>query len=401
MQEQYKDWLVNSILELSGKVFRNEAPKVGKATTWEHKDPFKGNIKFSLIEQDHRQYEILVRKSIDRLDSSDKFTELTLEKFIDELLFSAVVGRSKEQILNELDSFLKHIESFNNEVLVYVPIEGLRLKFDNLRIGEITFKRMDRSSFLEMAGVHETEPDWLFAEFRVIAEPKRALERAQKEAEIAIDILRYALSSLRQSNEGFAIGIEGEVAKSISRYPIIELNQSSESVSCLEVRRGVSNITIDLAEVLEKSGANEVVNILNSSHSNNDFEKAILRAIHWFSLAETHTGNENKLLALITCLETFLTSEYGNPIRNTIAEGTAIVVEETLETRKYIKQRVNDFYKQRSSISHGGGSKSTLDADIAELKKIVQAFIQAMIKRKAEFNARKDVLSWIDDQKLS
>ncbi|MEH2463175.1 hypothetical protein [Nostoc sp.] len=132
-----------------------------------------------------------------------------------------------------------------------------------------------------------------------------------------------------------------------------------------------------------------------------DFEKAVIRAVHWFSLAEKQAGNENKLLALITCLETFLTSEYGNPIRNTVAEGSAIILEDTLENRKYIKQRINEFYKKRSSISHGGGSKNILDSDIKELKKLVQLFIQAMIRRKNEFQARKDVLEWIDDQKLS
>jgi hypothetical protein len=145
----------------------------------------------------------------------------------------------------------------------------------------------------------------------------------------------------------------------------------------------------------------EVVNILNMGNASSDFEKAILRAIHWFSLAEKQPGNENKILALITCLETFLTSEYGNPIRNTVAEGSAIILEKTLDSRKYIKQRINEFYKQRSSISHGGGSKNILDSDIAELKKLVQLFIQNMIKRRSEFKARKDVLEWIDDQKLS
>jgi len=125
------------------------------------------------------------------------------------------------------------------------------------------------------------------------------------------------------------------------------------------------------------------------------------KAVHWFSLGEKQPGNENKILALITCLETFLTSEYGNPIRNTVAEGSAIILENTLEKRKYIKQRINEFYKQRSSISHGGGSKNILNSDIIELKQFVQAFIQEMIRRRNEFQNRKDVLEWIDDQKLS
>jgi hypothetical protein len=106
-------------------------------------------------------------------------------------------------------------------------------------------------------------------------------------------------------------------------------------------------------------------------------------------------------LAFITCFETFLTSESGNPISNTVAEGSAIILENTLENRKYVKQRIKEFYKKRSSISHGGASKDILGSDIIELKKFVQLFIQAMIKRKNEFKARKNILEWLDDQKLS
>jgi hypothetical protein len=399
MQEQYKDSLIDNILTISGKVFHGEGPEVGEVGVWKIEDPSKGNLKFGLLEQDLKDYQILVRKTINKIDSYDKFTESSLENWIFELLVSAVIGRTKEEILSELDSILNYIENYNNEVLVYIPIEGLKLEFDNLKIGEITFKKISQNSFLEIAG-YKAETDWLFAEFRAVAEPCRALKRAQEEAEFAMDILRYALASLGNYNERYAIGLEGEVGKTISRYPIIE-SANPSNICSLEVTRGISNIVINLEDILENSGANEVVNILNMGDAISDFEKAILRAIHWFSLAEKQPGNENKILALITCLETFLTSEFGNPIRNTVAEGSAIILEKTLESRKYIKQRINEFYKQRSSISHGGGSKNILDSDMAELKKLVQLFIQNMIKRRSEFKARKDVLEWIDDQKLS
>ncbi|MEL6401631.1 MAG: hypothetical protein AAFR26_21530, partial [Cyanobacteria bacterium J06626_4] len=363
MQEQHKRWLIEGILEISNNVIRDKIPSTGTVVTIEVGDPFKGNVKFSLLEQEQKQLQILVRKSIKKFDCSDKFTESTLEHFISELLISAVVGKKREEILNELNDLLAYIANFKNEVSVYIPIEGLRLQFDNLKIGEITFKKISQTAFLKIAGVHNTAPDWLFAEFKAIAEPNRALERAQEEAELAMDILRYALASLRNSDKEYAIGIEGEVAKSISRYPVIESSSLPEEVYYLEVKRGISNIVIDLEKTLEDSGANKVVSILNSGSAISDFEKAILRAVHWFSLSEKQRSNENKLLALVTCLETFLTSEHGNPIRNTVAEGSALVLASTLENRKYIKHRINEFYKQRSSISHGGGSKNILDSD--------------------------------------
>lgn len=398
VQKQDKDSLIDNILTISGKVFQGEGPEEEEVVVWDIKDPIKGNLKFGLLEQDLKDYQILVRKTINKIDSYDKFTESKLENWIFELLVSAVIGRTKEEILKELDSILNYIENYNIEVLVYIPIEGLKLEFDNLKIAEITFKKISQSRFLEIAG-YETERDWLFAEFRAVAEPPQALKRAQEKAELAMHILRYALAFLENSNQRYAIGLEGEVGKTISKYLIIK-PADPNIISCLEVTRGISNIVINLEETLENSGANEVVNILNMGNETSDFEKAILRAIHWFSLAEKQPGNENKILALITCLETFLTSETGNPIRNTVSEGSAIILEKTLDSRKYIKQRINEFYSKRSSISHGGESKNILDSDIVELKKLVQLFIQNMIKRRSQFKARKDVLKWIDDQKL-
>jgi hypothetical protein len=401
MQEKYKEHLVNSLLEISSKIIQDEIPNIGTVITWEIKDPFKGNLKFSLLEKDIKTYQILVRKTIHKINASHKFTESTLEAWILELLISAIIGKNKANILQELNSILDHIVKFSNEVIVYIPIEGLKLEFDNLKIGEITFKQISQSSFLEVAGVDGSQTDWLFAEFRAIAEPYRALERAQEEAEMAMDILRYALASLKGSKESYAIGIEGEIGKRISRYPIIDLASSSNNIFFLEIKRGISNIIINLETILESSGANEIVSILNLGNESSDFEEAILRAVHWFSIAEKQLGNENKILAFITCLETFLTSEYGNSIRNTVAEGSAIILKRDLEERKYIKQRINEFYKHRSSISHGGGSKNILDSDITELKNFVQSFIQIMIKHRNDFKTRKDILEWIDDQKLS
>ena len=153
MQEQYKEWLVNSVLEISSKVLQGEVPNIGKVTTWEIQDPSKGDLKFSLLEQDLKKYQILVRKSINKIDSSDKFTESTLENHIFELLVSAVIGKNKEDILRELNFTLDYVARFDREVLVYIPIEGLKLEFDNLKIGEITFRKINQDSFLKIAGM--------------------------------------------------------------------------------------------------------------------------------------------------------------------------------------------------------------------------------------------------------
>ena len=71
-----------------------------------------------------------------------------------------------------------------------------------------------------------------------------------------------------------------------------------------------------------------------------------------------------------------------------------------MENRKVLKKRVQDLYSLRSAVSHGG-RKEILESDVKELNKIVRMLIMIMIKRKDEFKSQKELLSWIEEQKLS
>jgi len=54
----------------------------------------------------------------------------------------------------------------------------------------------------------------------------------------------------------------------------------------------------------------------------------------------------------------------------------------------------------RSKISHGG-NKAINDDDLNYLRGAVFYVVQEMVKRKREFGTKKDLLNWIDDQRLS
>ncbi len=166
------------------------------------------------------------------------------------------------------------------------------------------------------------------------------------------------------------------------------------------MNRGNSNICVDLDKIFTNSGAYEVLDILKIGNSINQFEKSILKAIHWFSLSEQQIEKQNKVLMLITCLETFLTQETGYPIRLTVAEGTAMIIRDNLDDRKKLKKRINYFYKQRSSLSHGGSSNKILNSEIKELKGYVFSFIKTMIERRIEFKTCNELMDWLEDQRL-
>ena len=134
-------------------------------------------------------------------------------------------------------------------------------------------------------------------------------------------------------------------------------------------------------------------------HSLTDFEKTLLRAIHWFANYQTQFENENRLLCLITCLETFFTPKDGNPIGTAIAEAVALFTSDELAARKKIKRRVKDMYQLRRSVSHGGHT-AVLDSQLREILEISRTLMERVIARRGEFSDRDAVLTWVEEQKL-
>ena len=130
-----------------------------------------------------------------------------------------------------------------------------------------------------------------------------------------------------------------------------------------------------------------------------EFERKLLKGIHWFACAQNYNEIENRFLNLITCLETLLTPKDGNPIGTAIAEGAAILVANDFDTRKFIKKRVKQLYSVRSSILHGGKSK-ILESDINDALSFAGSLIMALIDCVGKFNKHDDLLNYIEAKKL-
>jgi hypothetical protein len=148
-------------------------------------------------------------------------------------------------------------------------------------------------------------------------------------------------------------------------------------------------------------GALKVFELLKKNYSvQNDFERTLLRTIHWYATHTIQEELENKLLNLITSLETLLTPRDNNPIGTAIAEGTAILITEGVENRRSLKKRIQELYRLRSAVSHGG-KKTVSEKDIVELRWIVSNLIVVLIQKLSEYKTQKELLDWIEEQKFS
>ena len=74
-------------------------------------------------------------------------------------------------------------------------------------------------------------------------------------------------------------------------------------------------------------------------------------------------------------------------------------MENEVENRKKLKKRIQELYRLRSAVSHGG-KKNVYEADVTELQVIVGGLIMNLIDKLNDFNDHKALFDWIESQKL-
>jgi hypothetical protein len=125
-----------------------------------------------------------------------------------------------------------------------------------------------------------------------------------------------------------------------------------------------------------------------------EFQNMVLRGIHWLANARAQFARENELLSLMTCLETYFSPPTHRDIKATLAQGVARVLGQEQEHQAYLTQRIRDFYKARSELSHGGYKAVTSD-DLVELREIVRNTTAWMIVNQDRLTDKKALLKWV------
>jgi hypothetical protein len=347
---------------------------------------------------------------------SDKFSETYVADLLRRLLGQLHTDGSPtkaEQLLKELEA---NYQAYQKTHTVLILLSSIVMHEPALKIGQVTIKKMTPDELRRRLGVHaatqvgqhltESLANSVVAEFSTVAEPIRAKEIAIEETRRVMDLLRYAIPFIfpdHYKRLGMNVGITGDFAQGEIMAVILpcldgkSMTFTSESKGPL-IPVHVSSETMDK---LRECGAWDVAAILAKPVSSlSDFERVLLRGIHWFGNALPQAEPENELLSLVTCLETFLTPRDSNPIGTAIAEGVALLLGKTLDERKKLKRRVKNLYGKRSSVSHGG-EKAVLEADLTELREVAKKLVRHMISLNTSIQSQKELLEKIEDQKLT
>ena len=166
-------------------------------------------------------FEDLAREILKPNQIREKFSE----QYVYESLWQVVVKSVRDGNLNSTSQYFRDtvsaLEDYSIRHIVYIPLAGIEMRVQSLAIGNIVIRRMTESEVERVAAIfdeatnaakdsdqetlrhiqrHRAEilkaiEGRVCAEFKTVAEPKRAQERAMEETRRVMDILEYAIAA--------------------------------------------------------------------------------------------------------------------------------------------------------------------------------------------------------------
>jgi hypothetical protein len=421
LDDHAKDWLMASILELNDQSLDRVLRADEAGISWEW-----GKETQTLPDSASHSFRNLVSKLSKRREFRDRFSEHYIQNLLARLLWSAR-NAGADETRRLLDSMCNELDTFDIEHTVYIPIVGAYLAVDELPLGRVVLRKTDQVEVAHIVELAEPTPANLdiddekderkarrqrelskrlggktCAVMTIVAEPRRALERATEETRRALELLMFAnTSSLPFHPQADAvITIDGEAPTTMSTVVSATAGalhwSSSRARTLWHVQ--ISGVFIEEAENL---GLMALSNMLAKPRELvTEMEEALLRSVHWFAASQAQSEPENRLLNLVTALEALVGPTDRLAIGTSIAENTALILGETYSERQEIKRFILSLYNARSGISHGG-EKQISEGDIIEARRIVCALITELLQWTPQILDKQQLMNWFERARLS
>lgn len=352
-----------------------------------------------------------------------------------------------EAIFNELDNYTTQVKVYLPVAGITLQTEEDKLEIGNITLQVMTPQRIDelRSHITSVIMANSNTPDekqaflqyferdlqWIFGDkerpvyalYHVVAEPIQAERRAKEACYQVFDILRYALPFLTshypmeysipkklldgdnvevskytrrdrkvsvEADEHIFFGLEGETGTITDIFRSIFILQDSPGFSWSSSRKGPFlplSIDAHVLQGLEMAEVFEASKILKKEEaSQTNFERCILRSMHWFANAQTPMQPEYVFTSLMSSIEAFLNPP-GDHEKTTMAIVEGVAALGGKQGYSYTKKRMDSLYAKRSALSHGDRAE-IVERDISELRAIAFYLIHKMLQRRDKFTTQ-------------
>lgn len=373
---------------------------------------------YSLSGENHRKLIKFSQSLSIKSKSENKISERHALKIARSILAKIVASNTFDgkATVDDIAGAMEEMHNYSLEQTVYLRVKGLRI-IEPMTIGNVDFIMCSKEKAEELITEIYEKVDFpaerqsrhfnerfashfnqhCIAVNKIIAEPIKAFERAHDETRRSLEILRYAATNMN-FGENVKFGLDGDPSFA-DNFAFI----SSTEVASGDVNPDGKVVPFRLDKLginqLHELGAFKLGDFLRDSNLS-PFKETLLRAVHWLSSAVTQAEKENKYLHLIIALEALFTPPKGDPISNTIAESTALTINNTLSGRLQIKTLIKKCYGKRSAIAHGGKS-AVKDDDLNQLIIIVWNTIKSLIDKADDFKDQDALRLHFENMKFS
>jgi len=411
------------ILALLERIISNNAPDL-KSSQFPHKVISKETKSLILSPETAKPFNSICSKILRINDWDQKFSQKFIEKKVESLIIQAydVSSDAREESVSQM---LEELAEYRGEQEVVLPVLGIRLDTEMFELGNVSFIKITDQAYSEIIervnvaidSTKNTDEEKAYikqflnahvmtafkvgtlASIKVSAEPIRAVERAEEECGRSLDLLRFATPYVQQNPAETGFGLIGDVFSG-KGFSLCFAEDGSLKTNQSNVGSWIPfGFNREIHQKLERIGIMTLSDLLRKADIT-ELEKRILSAVFWCAKAQLQTLPEFRLLCLITSLEAVLNPRGDRPIRVGVAEGVALLIGREIDQKRNLRDFIARLYDQRSSVSHGGHPE-VLESELRRLTSITGAVIFELLKRTGEFKNQKELLSWLDDQRLA
>jgi hypothetical protein len=380
----------------------------------------------SLSSSEHKLYDQIVAKLIRHGDWDKKFSEKYIQKKLNSVLVPASKANAKERA-EMVEKMLEDLSNYDIEHEVFLPIRGIKLRGQPLHLGNVIFieqnerdvdELLDRvnnsiektTSADDVKAILRTKMEKEVREaflgsasvnYKVVADPHRAIERAIEECNIGLNLLRFSTPFIMHNPDKVGFGLIGEHASG-TELSLVFAQDGSLNTSEERAGRYISfDANSQNRQRLDKLGVMKLSEMIKlGDKALNDMQRKMLSAVHWCARSQMQALPKMRLLCLITAIECVLNPRNERPLSAGISEGVAFLLTKNPKERKELRNFIRKLYDSRSSVSHGGHPE-VLESELDSLSIIVGNVVFRLLKDFHNYKNQKQLLDWIDDCRLS
>ena len=238
------------------------------------------------------------------------------------------------------------------------------------------------------------------ATIKLIAEPLRAEELSMQEAERSIACLRFFHpANLSPYIRSFCT-TTGKENLSMTSALLVRDGQIVRSSEKLNTRSGTTWMIPD-EEIREiRAVALDSLSRMLLGEKTSPFEQELLDAILVYSRNSLFDDPLNRLIYILSALESLLLRDKNEPIQKNLAERLAFIVGVTIEEREKVRDNATRVYGLRSEFLHHG--KGTIQMEELEsfMLNVWKAFV-ALIHNVDRFPTRQDLIVALERRKMA